>query len=141
MTKKTANIVKVGVNYYLPNSKINQWSNFNSKRGVKYFGMSQNFVCTLVYPICIQTYDQVSILRIWSKLRLHLAVLLGFCLKMPKIALNIVKVGMHSYLPNAHLNQWLNFNSNKLVKSETPLFMFLCVPHKWVSKSTFKFDF
>ena len=60
---------------------------------------------------------------------------------MPKIALNIVKVGMHSYLPNAHLNQCLNFNSKKLVKSETPLCTFLCVPLKWVSKSTFKFDF
>ena len=40
--------------------------------------------CMLVYAICIQTYDQVSILRIWSKLRLHLTFLLGFGLKMPK---------------------------------------------------------
>ena len=49
-------------------------------------------------------YDQVSILRIWSKLRLYLTFLLGFGLKMPKIALNIVKVGMHSYFPNVDLN-------------------------------------
>ena len=63
-------------------------------------------------------------LRIWSKLRLHLEVLLGFGLKMPKIILNIVKVGMQSYLPNVHLNLWLNFNSKKLVKSETPLCSF-----------------
>ena len=35
MTKITANIVKVGVNCYLPNSKINLWSNFNSKKLVK----------------------------------------------------------------------------------------------------------
>ena len=83
----------------------------------------------LVYPICIQTYDQVSILRNWSKVRLHRAVLLGFGLKLPKTDLNIVKVGMHSYFPN------------KLVEIETPLFTFLCVPLKWVSKSTFKFDF
>ena len=32
-------------------------------------------------------------------------------------------------------------NSKKLLESETPLCMFLCVPLKWVSKSTFKFDF
>ena len=70
----------------------------------------------LVYPICIQTYDQVYILRIWSKLRLHHAVLLGFGLKMATIALSIVKVGMHSYFPNAYLSLWLNFNFEKLVK-------------------------
>ena len=58
---------------------------------------------------------------IWSKLRLHHAVLLGFGLKMPKIALNIVKVGMHSYFPNADLNLSLNFNFEKLVKRETSL--------------------
>ena len=40
---------------------------------------------------------------------------------MPKIALNIVEVGMHSYFPNAHLNLWLNFNFQKLVKRETSL--------------------
>ena len=69
----------------------------------------------LVYPICIQTYDQVTILRIWSKLRLHRAVLLGFGLKMTKITLNIMKVGIHSYFPNADLNLSLNFNFEKLV--------------------------
>ena len=31
-----------------------------------------------------------------------------------------MKVGVHSYLPTAHLNLWSNFNSEKLVKSETP---------------------
>ena len=40
---------------------------------------------------------------------------------MPKIALNIVKVGMHSYFPNADLNLRLNFNFEKLVKRETSL--------------------
>ena len=67
--------------------------------------------------------------------------LLGFGLKMHKKALNIVKVRMHSYFPNALLNLWLNFNSKKLVQSETPSCTFFCVPLKWVSKSTFKFDF
>ena len=40
---------------------------------------------------------------------------------MAKIALNIVKVGMHFYPPNADLNLWLNFNFEKLVKRETSL--------------------
>ena len=40
---------------------------------------------------------------------------------MAKIALNIMKVGMQSYFPNAHLNLWLNFNVEKLVKRETSL--------------------
>ena len=57
----------------------------------------------------------------WSKLRLHHAVLLGFGLKMAKIALNNVKVGMHSYFPNADLNLSSNFNFEKLVKRETSL--------------------
>ena len=153
------NVSKVCMHACSSNGHPNLWSNLNSKKlfeketpsfGFDRVGLKgvQNsskrhefFVCMLVYPICIQTYDQVSILRIWSKLRLHRAVLLGFGLKMPKIALNIVKVGMHSYFPNAVLNLWLNFISKKLVQSETPSCMFLCVPLKWVSKSTFKFDF
>ena len=40
---------------------------------------------------------------------------------MAKIALNIVKGGMHSYFPNADLILWLNFNFEKLVKRETSL--------------------
>ena len=40
---------------------------------------------------------------------------------MVKIALNIVKIGMHSYFPNADLNLWLNSNFEKLVKRETSL--------------------
>ena len=77
---------------------------------------------------------------------------------MPKVALNIMEVGMHSYLPYAHLNLRLNFNSKKLVKSETPLCGFAkvgvkagenslecreswsaCFSIKWASKSMIKF--
>ena len=39
---------------------------------------------------------------------------------MTNIALNIVKVGVHSFLPTAQKNLRSNFNSEKLVKSETP---------------------
>ena len=64
---------------------------------------------------------QVLILRSWLKVKLHRAYLIGFGLKMEKIALNIVNVGMHSYFPNADLNLWLNFNFEKLLKRETSL--------------------
>ena len=40
---------------------------------------------------------------------------------MAKIIVNIVQVVMHSYLPNADLNLWLNFNFEKIVKRETSL--------------------
>ena len=57
----------------------------------------------LVYLMEIQIYDQVSTLRSWSKAKLHRTVLFGFGLKETIITLNIMKVGVHSYLPNAHL--------------------------------------
>ena len=47
---------------------------------------------------------EVSVLRSWSKVKLHRVVLLGFGLKELKIAPNIVKVNVHSYLPNVHLD-------------------------------------
>ena len=40
---------------------------------------------------------------------------------MTKIALNTMKVNMHSYLPNAPINLRLNFSFDKLLKHETPL--------------------
>ena len=43
---------------------------------------------------------------------------------MTKISLNIVKVGVHWYLPNAKINLQSNFNFEKLVKSETLLYGF-----------------
>ena len=75
----------------------------------------------LIYPMGIQIYDQVSILRSTSKVNLHRIVLLGFGLKELKITLNIVKVGMHTYHPNAHQKIRSNFNFEKFVKSETLL--------------------
>ena len=44
-----------------------------------------------------------------------------------KIAQNVVKVGVHSYLSNGHPNLWSSFNSKKLVKSETPSCSFVRV--------------
>ena len=73
--------------------------------------MLLKLACMLVYLMVIQKYDQVSFLRSWSKEKLHHAVLLGFGLKESKITLNIMKVGVHSSLPNliidldAHLEE------------------------------------
>ena len=114
----------------------------------------------LVYQMGIQIYDQISILGIWSKVKLHHAISLRFGLKEAKRAMNITKFGIHSYLPNGHLNIWSYFNSKKLVKWETLSCAFAKVPPKgseiaqniakvsvyacllkWVPKSTFTFHF
>ena len=116
MTKITSNIVKVGVHCYLLNAKINLRSNFNSEKVgvhcetllygfadvgikvVKYFGTSRNFVCMLVYQMGIQIYDQISIIRNYSKVKI------GLGLKMVKLAWNMAKVGIHACLSNGHPN-------------------------------------
>ena len=46
------------------------------------------------YPMCIQIYDMISILRIWSNMKLCHVSFLGFSLKEVKIALNIVKLSV-----------------------------------------------
>ena len=46
-----------------------------------------------------------------------------------------LKVGVHSYLPNGHLNLWPNFNFEKLVKSETSSCSFSKVAHKGTKNS------
>ena len=71
---------------------------------VKYFGMSQNFACTLVYQMGFQIYDQISIIRNCSKVKLHHAFSLGLGLKVVKIAWNVAKVGVHAFLSNGHPN-------------------------------------
>ena len=114
----------------------------------------------LEYQMGTQIYDQISILGIWSKVKLRHAVSLRFGLKEGKRALNITKFGMHYYLSNGHLNIWSYFNSKKLVKRETlscifgkvalkgseiawnvaKVSVYACL-FKWVPKSTFKFHF
>ena len=46
----------------------------------------------------IQIYDQISTTRIWSNVKLHHLISLRFGLKEGKIAMNITKFFMHSYL-------------------------------------------
>ena len=57
-------------------------------------------------------------------MKLRHAVSLRLVLQGVKIAENVVKVGVHSYLSNGHPNLSSNFNSEKLVRSETSLFIF-----------------
>ena len=68
----------------------------------------------------IQIYDQISVLRNYSKVNLRCAVSLGLGLKGVKIAWNVAEVGVHACLSNGHQNLWSSLNSEKLVKSETP---------------------
>ena len=87
--------------------------------------MSQKFACTLVDQICIQIYDQISILRNCLKGKLRRAVSTGLSLKGVKIAWNIAKVGVHACLFNMHRNIWSGLNSKDLVKAETASCSFL----------------
>ena len=109
-------------------------------KGVKYFGTSRNFVCTLVYQMVIQIYDQISIIRNCSEVKLCHPFLVGFGLKEWKIALrnwkqmqpfrswfhqvfqtskiarNPLNVCMHGYLSIGYLNSLSNFNYKKVEK-------------------------
>ena len=118
----------------------------------------QNLAWMIVCPMGIQIYNQVSILRSTSKVKLDRIILLGFGLKELKITMNIMKVGVHTYHPNAHQKIWSDFNSEKFVKSETSSCSFTkvgvkegenssehheicsaCSSIKWASKSMIKF--
>ena len=69
----------------------------------------------------IKIYEKISILRNCSKVKLCHAVSVGLGLKRVKIiARNVTKFGMHDFLSNGHPNLSSNFNSKKLLKSETP---------------------
>ena len=65
----------------------------------------------------IQIYDQISNLRIWSKVKLHHSISLRYGLNQGKIALNmtnffmhsyvtrnLAKICVHAYLPNGHID-------------------------------------
>ena len=67
----------------------------------------------------IQIYNQISIARKLSKVKLHRAFSLEFGLKRLQIAQNIAKFGFHACISTGHPNLCSNFNSGNLVKSET----------------------
>ena len=133
------NVSKVCMRTYWSNWHPNLWSNLNFEKllgretpscnfnkvrlkgGQNSLKRRESWKACLSIQYASKHMIMFQILSIWSKWRLHDAFLLGFGLKMAKIALNIVKLGMHSYFPNADLNLWLNFNFEKLVKRETSL--------------------
>ena len=73
-------------------------------------------------------------------MKLRHAVSLRFVLKEGKRALNITKFGMHSYLPNGHLNPRSNFDFEKLVKSEIPSCTFTKVALKGSENSSKRYQ-
>ena len=136
--KITRNIAKVGMRACVSNGHPNVRSNFNFEKLVKRETLLCGFTmvwlkggintsekwwklaCMFVYQMVIKIYDQILILTNWSKVKLHRAVSLWLGLNGVKIAQKITKVGLHARLSNGNPNLWSNFNSVKLVKSETP---------------------
>ena len=89
-------------------------------KGVEIVHDITNLVCMLVYQMGIQIYDQISIPRNCSQVKLRCTVLLALTLNEVKIAWNIVKVGVHACLSNGHSNLSSSFLFEKLFKSESP---------------------
>ena len=158
----------------LSNGHWNLWSNFNYKKLLK----SETSSCVIARVGLKGGQNSLEHCKIWHA---HLYInraskstikfqfwefgqkwnsIMQFRLKEGKRALNITKFGMHSYLPNGHLNIWSYFNSKKLAKRETlscafnkvalkgseiarmvvNVSVYACLL-KWVPKSTFKFHF
>ena len=65
-------------------------------------------------------------------MKLRCAVSQRFGLNGVKIAWNVVKPGVHTFLWNGLPNLWWNFNSEKSVRSETPSCIFARVGIKGV---------
>ena len=89
--------------------------------------MLQNLACMIVYPMGIKRYDQILIPINLEKVKLHRAVLQRLVLKGVKIARNVAKVGVNACLSNGHPKLWSNFNSEKIVKSETSSCIFAII--------------
>ena len=82
--------------------------------------MSRKLECRLLYQMGIQIYDQISIARKLSKVKLRRAFSLEFGLNQVEITRNIAKFGVHACISNGYPNLRSNFNFANLVKSEIP---------------------
>ena len=83
-------------------------------------------MCKMVYQMDIQIYQQISILKNCSKVKLCRAISLRLGLKVVKIiSWNVAKFGVHDCLSNGHPNLWASFHSKKYVKSQTPSYSLL----------------
>ena len=88
-------------------------------KGVQILKISWKLKCMPVYQMGIQIYDQISIVRKLSKVKVHRAFSLEFGLKRVQIGQNITKFGVHGCISNRHPNLSSNFNFGNLIKSET----------------------
>ena len=86
-------------------------------KGVKIVRDITNLVCMLVYQMGIQIYDQISIPRNCSQVKLPCTVSLALTLNEVKIAGNVVKVGVHACLSNGQPNLSSSFSFENLFKS------------------------
>ena len=59
---------------------------------------------TLIYKTSIQIYDQISIMRNWSEVKIHRAFFPRVGLKGVQIAQTIAKVGVHIFIADGHPN-------------------------------------
>ena len=76
----------------------------------------------------IQIYDQISITRNCSEVKLRCVFSLELGLKGVKIiARNVAKFGVNDCLSNGHPNIWSSFHSKKYIKSEIPSYSFVRV--------------
>ena len=91
---------------------------FNLK-GVKIVHDIMNLVCMLAYRMDIQIYDQISIPRKCSQVKLRCTVSLALTLNEVKIAWNVAKVGVHACLSNGQPNLSSSFSFEILFKSES----------------------
>ena len=89
-------------------------------KGVKIVHDIMNLVCMLVYQMGIQIYDQISIPRNCSQVKVRCTVSLALTLNEVKIAWNIAKVGVHACLSNSQPNLSSSISFEKLFKSESP---------------------
>ena len=89
-------------------------------KGVKIVHDITNLVCMLVYQMGIQIYDQISIPRNCSQVKLRCTVSIALNLNEVKIAWNVAKVGVHAYLSNEQPNLSSSISFEKLFKSESP---------------------
>ena len=128
--------------------KWNLWSNINSEKLVKSETMLFGFVMVnhkegQNSSKCCERWCAHSSIK-WAsksmiKFKFHQVgkkwTWWKLALKEAEITMNMVKVGIHSSLPNGHLNLWLNFNFEKLVKSEISSCCFAKVGLKGVENS------
>ena len=104
-------------------------------KGSRQLGPLQKLVCTFLYQMGIQIYDQILNRRIWSKVKLHHSISLRFGLKEGEMALRKWKQ-MQPFRPWFHQVCLRSNIAQKPRKFCTHNRLSL----KWVAKFSFKFQ-